>query len=141
MSNNSNNNTNISQLGTLQLQILSILWNQEMYGLEIIKHLKLRQYIIGTNQLYPALKRLEKLTALTSRKQQHTNDTRIYYKITSYGRQLITNQLMMFLGVLQDILLEKLDFIGEYCAQLLQLKVNMSILDLSKEFYELFIQY
>jgi DNA-binding PadR family transcriptional regulator len=127
------------QLGTLQTYILSTLWNQEMFGLEIIKHLKLRRYIIKPNQLYPALKRLVQLNALTSRNELSMGTTRIYYKITETGKKLLISQFMDLLDLFQDIMLEKVSFLGAYSAEVLKLKAGMRILDLSKEFFEPFI--
>jgi len=127
------------QLGTLQLYILSILWNKEIYGLELMKHLKNRGYTIRSNQLYPALKRLEKLKALESRKEERIGTTRIYYKITEIGRQLMANHLTGIVDIFQEIMLEKVSFLGIYCGDLLQIKPGMKILDISKDFYDPFI--
>lgn len=128
-----------SPLGSLQMSILSILWSREMYGLEIIKHLKIKGYVIGTNQLYPALKRLESMNAVESRKEERVGTTRIYYKITSNGKHLMLKQLVGLIDLFQDILLEKLDFMGSYCAEILRIKPGMKILDFSKDFYDSFV--
>ena len=53
-----------NRLGWLQLSILTMVWNKEMYGLEIQKHLKIRGYPIATTQLYSALNNLERIEAL-----------------------------------------------------------------------------
>jgi DNA-binding PadR family transcriptional regulator len=126
-------------LGSLQMYILSVLWSREMYGLEIIKHLKLKGYLVGSNQLYPTLKRLESLAAVESRKEERVGTTRIYYKITLLGKQLMMQQLLGIIDLFQDILLDKLDFMGEFCGELLHLAPGMQVLDISKDFYDSFI--
>jgi DNA-binding PadR family transcriptional regulator len=128
-----------STLGSLQMYILSILWSREMYGLEIIKHLRIRAYDVGTNQLYPALKRLESLAAVESRKEERVGTTRIYYRITPKGKQLMMQQLMGLIDLFQEILLDKLDFMGDYCGEILHITPGMHVLDISKDYYDAFV--
>jgi PadR family transcriptional regulator, regulatory protein PadR len=75
--------------GSSKIMILSILYNQENYGYEIIK--KVRALTNNCMEwkdgmLYPFLHKLEKEKLISSRLMSTENDKkRIYYKITEKG--------------------------------------------------------
>jgi DNA-binding PadR family transcriptional regulator len=91
------------RMGFLQLSILSSLLTQERYGLEIRDHLMLNGYEIGTNQLYPALGKLESSGNILSREEERRGVNRKFYRITDQGRSLFVLYALNFIILLQDL--------------------------------------
>jgi DNA-binding PadR family transcriptional regulator len=129
------------QLGWIQIQILFLLWNYEMYGLEITRMLGLRSVKIGVNQLYPALRRLEDKGALESRRVERVGTTRVYYRTTEHGRQLAIHQYLDFGELIQEAAIGRLVFIPEGLRKIVEFKRGDTVLDFSGRFYDLFVKH
>jgi PadR family transcriptional regulator PadR len=73
-----------------ELVVLRLLAQQEMYGYEIARSLKLLSrdaLTLGEGVLYPALHTMESRGLLRSRSRQVDGRTRIYYQVTPRGRR------------------------------------------------------
>jgi DNA-binding PadR family transcriptional regulator len=127
------------QLGWIQ--ILFLLWNYEMYGLEITRMLDLRGVRIGVNQLYPALRRLEEKGAVESRRVERVGATRVYYHTTEHGRQLAIHQYLDFGEIIQEAAIGRLVFIPEGLRKIIEFKRGDTVLDFSGRFYDLFVKH
>ncbi len=78
--------------GFLEVCVLSLLKNQDLYGYKIIKGIS--EYVkISESTLYPILKRLESSDCLISYTQEHNTRIRRYYKITDKGKKRILDFL------------------------------------------------
>lgn len=79
--------------GTIDILILCVLSEQDNYGYEISKTIKVRtegMFEIQEATLYLSLKRLEKLNAIASYWGDESNGgRRKYYNITDSGRDLL----------------------------------------------------
>lgn len=76
--------------GVPELVVLRLLTQQEMYGYEIARSLKVLSrdaLTLGEGVLYPALHSMESRGLLRSRSQQVDGRTRIYYQMTPRGRR------------------------------------------------------
>lgn len=74
--------------GLLEVCVLSAIDEAESYGYKIISDLA--PYIeISESTLYPILRRLEALGAVTTRSAEHNGRLRKYFKITSMGEKKI----------------------------------------------------
>lgn len=126
------------RLGYLQLSLLLSLWDKEMYGLEIKRHLTLKDYPIKENQLYPALKRLEESGMLESEKRdvRGANRTRIYYHTTKEGRVLIGTYLYNFHNLFSEQMASKLSFLRDELLEYLDLRPDMLVGDFSRRYTE-----
>ena len=80
--------------GTIDILILSVLNETDNYGYEISKTIKVRtegMFEILEATLYLALKRLDKLNAVTSYWGDETSGgRRKYYQITASGKELLS---------------------------------------------------
>ncbi|WP_163530061.1 PadR family transcriptional regulator [Halobacillus ihumii] len=82
--------------GSIDILMLGVVSNHDMYGYEIVKHLKEQSdnlYNMSEGTLYPALKRLEKKEWLTSYWAETSSGRRKYYKITEEGRTVLDQKL------------------------------------------------
>lgn len=83
--------------GSIDILLLSLLGNRDMYGYEIVKNLKEKSkdlYEMSEGTLYPALKRLEVKKLLTSYWGDSENGgRRKYYSITDEGKKELTEKL------------------------------------------------
>ncbi|MHA2250763.1 MAG: helix-turn-helix transcriptional regulator [Candidatus Kariarchaeaceae archaeon] len=124
------------RLGYLQLSLLIHLWQKEMYGMEIKRHLALMGYPIKENQLYPALKRLEEggVVEAQEREVKGTNRTRIYYKLNKEGRILIGEYLYHFYGLFSDLTASKLGFVRKEILEYVELRSDMLVGDFSRRY-------
>jgi len=76
--------------GVPELVVLRLLAQQEMYGYEIARSLKLLSrdaLMLGEGVLYPALHAMESRGLLRSRSRQVDGRRRIYYQATPRGRK------------------------------------------------------
>ncbi len=76
--------------GVPELVVLRLLAQQEMYGYEIARALKLGSrgaLDLGEGVLYPALHALEARGLLRARSERVDGRTRIYYAVTARGRR------------------------------------------------------
>ncbi len=123
-----------NRLGWLQLSILTMVWNKEMYGLEIQKHLKIRGYPIATTQLYSALNNLERIEALKVNVVLRAGASRKYYIATEIGKKLVMDFFVNFLILFQERIWEKFNpFLEDICSKLNGVE-GKEIVDFS-EFY------
>ncbi|MDI7741286.1 PadR family transcriptional regulator [Lysinibacillus fusiformis] len=83
--------------GSIEILLLSLLAQNDCYGYEITKKLRILSddaYHMNEGTLYPALKRLEKKECVTSYwSQQSDGGRRKYYSITESGRTILAEKL------------------------------------------------
>lgn len=75
--------------GSIDLLLLSLLSQKELYGYEMTKILRRMsegQYEIGEGTLYPALKRLERQEFIEGYWQESESGRRKYYRLTDSGK-------------------------------------------------------
>jgi PadR family transcriptional regulator PadR len=76
--------------GLLELCVLSIISNEEMYPSDIIKQLKTSKMIVVEGTLYPLLNRLKNDNLLSySWKESTSGPPRKYYQITDIGKEFL----------------------------------------------------
>ncbi len=76
--------------GVPELLLLGLLQQQEMYGYELVRSIKkatAEAISLGEGVIYPVLHGLEKNGSLKSRRKAVGGRTRVYYSLTSKGRQ------------------------------------------------------
>ncbi|PWA08885.1 PadR family transcriptional regulator [Pueribacillus theae] len=76
--------------GSIDLLLLSLIGQRDVYGYEItktLKHLSDGIYEMSEGTLYPALKRLERKQCVTSYWSQTPVGRRKYYRITDLGKK------------------------------------------------------
>lgn len=81
--------------GTLDLAILAALWNEKLYGLEILKRIeKAARLEIGEGTLYPILLRLKQEGLLASTwVEAEVGHPRKYYWLTEIGNQRVLDMV------------------------------------------------
>ncbi|RFA32453.1 PadR family transcriptional regulator [Virgibacillus dokdonensis] len=83
--------------GSIDILLLSLLQNRDMYGYEMVKALKKNSnelYNMSEGTLYPALKRLEKKGWLQSYwGDSESGGRRKYYQITQQGKNELGKKL------------------------------------------------
>lgn len=74
--------------GTLELAILAALWNEPLYGLEILRNLESgSRLVVVEGTVYPLLTRLRSLGLLASEwVESDSGHPRKYYRLTDAGR-------------------------------------------------------
>ncbi|GGH88471.1 DNA-binding PadR family transcriptional regulator [Pullulanibacillus pueri] len=94
--------------GSIDILLLVIISKKEMYGYEMVKELKALSndlYQMGEGTLYPALKRLERKSLITSFWVDSENGKRRkYYRITDEGRRECDRKVQDWQSVNQLIL-------------------------------------
>jgi DNA-binding PadR family transcriptional regulator len=120
-------------LGWLQIAIISLCWNREMYGLEIQKHLQLEGHKVGSGQLYPALKKLLQAGALLDRQEERIGATRNFYKTTPLGQKMVYDFVFQFLRIFNSIYMDNIGFVADKLLELISITPGMVVLDLSIE--------
>ncbi len=81
--------------GSLDLLVLHLLSEREMYGYEIVTELDKRSqsvFQMKEGTLYPLLHRLEKEGAVTAWEEKNEGRTRRYYRLTHKGRGRLAQQ-------------------------------------------------
>ena len=76
--------------GVPELLLLRLLEQQEMYGYELVRSIKqvtAEAISLGEGVIYPALHGLERNGSLKSRRKPVAGRTRVYYSLTSKGKQ------------------------------------------------------
>ncbi|MFX0115272.1 MAG: helix-turn-helix transcriptional regulator [Candidatus Hodarchaeota archaeon] len=119
------------RLGRVQQAVIATLWTKEMYGAEIQKNLRLKGFDIGPGRLYPTLHRLLEIGALSCRE-----DGRKYYKTTKKGKELIFVIFTTFFSLFSDLIEERVGFITDHIAELVQIADGMVVIDFSGFIYE-----
>lgn len=80
--------------GVPELLVLRLLADQEMYGYEIVRKIRLvteEAIRIGEGVIYPALHSLEKNGSLASRRKLVDGRQRVYYSLTAAGRKRLAD--------------------------------------------------
>ena len=84
--------------GSIDILLLSLLAEQDRYGYEMTKQLRVlsdEAYSMNEGTLYPALKRLEKQCFVTSYWQDEAlGKRRKYYSITDVGREQLKRKIL-----------------------------------------------
>ncbi len=126
------------RIGFLQLSILALVWNKEMYGLEIGNHLSLQGYPVKTSQLYPALNNLEANGYLEKKESTRAGVSRNFYKTSSKGHELLTTYLMKQLELFINIAFDSdtLDYLYDYLDDFLQIEEGIVLADFSLRLIE-----
>jgi len=77
--------------GCLELAILGALWNQKLYGLEILRRLESdSELIVSEGTVYPLLSRLKLLGLVRSEwVESNVGHPRKYYALTAIGKQRV----------------------------------------------------
>ena len=119
------------RLGTLQMKILILLWNREMYGLEIQKHLELKGLRTKTSQLYPALDKLAQMGALEKRTVHKIGADRKFYWTSQYGKNLILKYISDFMEDLAEIQFEKFGEWTPFILEMISIEPGMVVVDFS----------
>ncbi|MEM7284110.1 MAG: PadR family transcriptional regulator [Pseudomonadota bacterium] len=76
--------------GVPELLVLRLLANQEMYGYELVRTIKLvtgEAISIGEGVIYPILHNLESAGALKAKRKPVNGRTRVYYSVTTKGQK------------------------------------------------------
>jgi DNA-binding PadR family transcriptional regulator len=123
----------IERLGSLQIALLSLVWNREMYGLEIQKHLAMQGLKVGSGQLYPALKKLEQSGAITSREEQRIGISRIFYQTTKEGHKLVMDYISHFLSIFNQAFIYQTRPFADLLLNNIPITNGMVVMDFSLE--------
>ncbi|MBN2154832.1 MAG: helix-turn-helix transcriptional regulator [Candidatus Lokiarchaeota archaeon] len=123
----------IKHLNWLQQRILELLWEQRgLYGQEIADILSYKhvdEEKIRSGQLYPALRRLEKVGLVKSEEKKIENIKHVIYSITKLGEIEIQKQFAIFFHLMEvsigkkltqilENLNQNLDFSDKLCVDL-----------------------
>ncbi|MHA1910363.1 MAG: helix-turn-helix transcriptional regulator [Candidatus Kariarchaeaceae archaeon] len=119
------------RLGWRQLTVITMLWNREMYGIEIQKRLKMLGDNLGPGQLYPLLNKLEKAGVLDSNERERKGANRIYYKTAEKGKGILITYGINFVGLFQRLLFEKMSFIIDAVIKELKIVPGKIMIDFS----------
>ncbi|HLQ98533.1 MAG TPA: PadR family transcriptional regulator [Candidatus Dormibacteraeota bacterium] len=82
--------------GSIDILLLNLLSQQDMYGYEMAKVLKEKSnqlYSMGEGTLYPALKRMEKKGWIHSYWQETDSGRRKYYQLQEDGKMTLEKKL------------------------------------------------
>ena len=127
------------RLGWRQITVMTMLWDREMYGIEIQKRLKLSGDNLGPGQLYPLLNKLEKAGVLEAKERERKGANRIYYKTTNKGKEAITIYGINFLGLFQRLIMEKTSYILDTVIEELEIGPGKIVMDFSAPDVENFV--
>ena len=130
-----------STLGKTQAMILALLWNGEMYGLEIQKFLLLKGLKVSKSQLYQALNKLEQKGLLTSRIEIIPGANRKFYTITDEGKVETKLYIQPIFNVMSELFYDVIDEIFDYIKDILPSDPNFHILEISESTLPLFLSY
>ena len=119
------------RLGWRQLTVITMLWNREMYGIEIQKRLKMLGDNLGPGQLYPLLNKLEEAGVLEANERERKGANRIYYKTAEKGKKTIITYGINFVGLFQRLIIEKTHYIIEMVIKELDIVPGKIITDFS----------
>jgi len=119
------------RLGWRQLTVITLLWNREMYGIEIQKRMKMLGDNLGQGQLYPLLNKLEEAGVLEANEKERIGANRIYYKTTEKGKETLKIYGINFIGLFQRLIIEKTSYIIETIIEELEIGPGKIITDFS----------
>ncbi|MBD3171804.1 methyltransferase domain-containing protein [Candidatus Bathyarchaeota archaeon] len=120
-----------SRLGWLQQYILTFLWNNDMYGLEIQRNLRFKGETVGTGQLYPALNKLEENGAIESYLKARVGADRKYYKLTDSGKKMLLDHMRGLLVFFELMGIEHLTERYREAVQMANLIPGQRVIDFS----------
>lgn len=93
--------------GTIELLLLTLLNEQDMYGYQIMQELENRSgqlYTIKEGSLYPTLRRLLSKGLITDREERvGARRIRVYYHLTDQGRSHLTEIEQEYISITQGI--------------------------------------
>ncbi|MFX0103803.1 MAG: helix-turn-helix transcriptional regulator [Candidatus Hodarchaeota archaeon] len=118
-------------LNWLKLDILGLLWNRKMYGLDIQQALNLIGETTSPGQLYPALQKLEDLGAVECEEKEQKGSNPKYYTITDRGKQIFLHNMLPIIFVMDSIAQEKFKDIPQRVKELGNFKQGDIIVDFS----------
>lgn len=101
--------------GSIDLLLLSLLAQRDLYGYEITKMLKQLSdgtYEMSEGTLYPALKRIEKKMWVNSYWSETAIGRRKYYKITDSGKEELERKQKNF-SLIQNLVKRSSEGLGE----------------------------
>lgn len=79
--------------GIIELCILKVIDDQDLYGFEVIKKLS-EPLLVNENTVYPILRRLTNQQMFTTYEKKSSNGAnRKYYQITKKGKEFLKNNL------------------------------------------------
>jgi DNA-binding PadR family transcriptional regulator len=125
-----------ARLGRLQAGILSILWNKEMYGLEMQRRLRYQGIKASASQLYPTLRKLEEKGAISSREETRVGPNRIYYRLTPEGKELLKRNMIDVVRVFEYMVSDKFIPVLEAATRRLQIGAGSVVVDFSNPRFE-----
>lgn len=125
-----------ARLGRLQAGILSVLWNREMYGLEIQRRLQYQGIRASVSQLYPTLRRLEERGAISSREEARVGANRIYYRLTPDGKDLLKRNMIDIIRVFEYMVSDKFIPVLEEATEQLEIGAGSVVIDFSNPRFE-----
>jgi DNA-binding PadR family transcriptional regulator len=125
-----------ARLGRLQAGILSVLWNREMYGLEIQRRLQYQSIRASASQLYPTLRRLEERGAISSREEARVGANRIYYRLTPEGKDLLKRNMIDIIRVFEYMVSDKFIPVLEEATEQLEVGAGSVVIDFSNPRFE-----
>lgn len=124
------------KLGPIQTAIIALLWDKEMYGLEILTQLKLKGKATTKSQLYPALNKMDEAGLLESRLVPKVGADRKYYRSTNQAKEIIMLEMLDIGFLFVDTIYERLDYLEEQLTSFIQTQPHMDVLDVSDHFSE-----
>ena len=125
-----------ARLGRLQAGILSVLWNKEMYGLEIQRRLRYQGLRASASQLYPTLRKLEEKGAISSREEARVGPNRIYYRLTREGKELLKRNMIDNVRIFEYMVSDKFIPVLEGATKQLQIGAGSVVVDFSNPRFE-----
>jgi len=84
--------------GAAELVVLSLLRDQERYGLDILRHAASETGVLSDGTLYPLLTRLEREGKIIGRwaLEDESRNPRKYYRLSNEGAALLTEMVSMW---------------------------------------------
>lgn len=125
-----------ARLGRLQAGILSVLWNKDMYGLEIQRRLRYQGIKASASQLYPTLRKLEEKGAISSREETRVGPNRIYYRLTPEGKELLKLNMIDVIRIFEYMVSDKFIPVLKKATEQLQIGAGSVVVDFSNPRFE-----
>jgi len=125
-----------ARLGRLQAGILSVLWNKDMYGLEIQRRLRYQGIKASASQLYPTLRKLEEKGAISSREETRVGPNRIYYRLTPEGKELLKLNMIDVIRIFEYMMSDKFIPVLKKATEQLQIGAGSVVVDFSNPRFE-----
>ena len=130
-----------TSIGKTQAMILALLWNKEMYGLELQKILRIKGLKVSKSQLYQALRKLEEKNLLISRIDEIPGANRKFYRITEKGKEETKLFIQPIFNIMSELMYDVFDEILDNIRDLLKVKPEYSVLEISESSLPMFLNY